>query len=209
MIVATELARPFPLKLVVDRLLREHGGRAFDVQGGDWTLLAGVTLLAISIALLDAVASSFVGERLRRTGDLVVHDLRAAIYSHLQRLTLAFRERRQTTDLAARVAGDVDAVGAVFRESLRPLATSVLLLAGMLVVSIALDPLLGIVAFASTPLLAWLTSRGQRDRTASTGTQLDVTGAMTSAVVLAVGVFRVAAPTLSLPPEYRGRGPED
>jgi len=139
-IVATELARPFPLKLVVDRLLREHGGRAFDVQRGDWTLLAGVALLAISIALLDAVASTFVAQRLRRTGDLVVHDLRAAIYSHLQRLTLAFRERRQTTDLAARVAGDVDAVGAVFRESLRPLATSVLLLAGMLVVSIALGP---------------------------------------------------------------------
>jgi ABC-type multidrug transport system fused ATPase/permease subunit len=196
-IVATELARPFPLKLVVDRLLREHGGRAFDVQRGDWTLLAGVALLAISIALLDAVASTFVAERLRRTGDLVVHDLRAAIYSHLQRLTLAFRERRQTTDLAARVAGDVDAVGAVFRESLRPLATSVLLLAGMLVVSISLDPLLGIVAFASTPLLAWLTTRDQRDGTASTGTQLDVTGAMTSAVVLVVGVFRVAAGALT------------
>ena len=57
------------------------------------------------------------------------------------------------------MTGDVNAVGAVFREALRPLATSVLLLAGMLVVSIWLDPILGIVAFAITPLLAWLTSR--------------------------------------------------
>ena len=61
-----------------------------------------MAVLAISIALLDGLASSFAAERLRRTGDLVVRDLRAAIYSHLQRLTLAFRERRQTTDLAAR-----------------------------------------------------------------------------------------------------------
>ena len=196
-VVAAELARPFPLKLVVDRLLRAHGGEKFAVQRGDWALLAAVAVLAISIALLDGLASSFAAKRLRRTGDLVVRDLRAAIYSHLQRLTLAFRERRQTTDLAARVTGDVNAVGAVFREALRPLATSVLLLAGMLVVSIWLDPILGIVAFAVTPLLAWLTSRAHRERSTSTGTELDLTGAMTTAVVLVLGVFRVAAGALT------------
>ena len=196
-VVVAELARPFPLKLVVDRLLREHGGGAFTVQRDDSVLLLGVAVLAIAIALLDAVASSFAAERLRRTGDLVVHDLRAAIYSHLQRLTLAFRERRQTTDLAARVTGDVNAVGAVFREATQPLATAVLLLAGMLVVSIWLDPLLGIVAFAAAPLLAWLTSRARREPPASTGTQLDVTGAVITAIVLVLGVFRVAAGALT------------
>ena len=194
-IVVAELARPFPLKLVVDRLLREHGGGAFVVERGDWTLLLGVAVLAIAVALLDAAASSFVSERLRRTGDLVVHDLRAAIYAHLQRLTLAFRERRQTTDLAARVAGDVNAVGAVFREALHPLVTSLLLLVGMFVVSLYLDPVLGVAAFAAAPLLAWMTSRGHRERT--TGTQLDLTGAMTTALVLVLGVFRVAAGALT------------
>ncbi|TML86487.1 MAG: ATP-binding cassette domain-containing protein [Actinobacteria bacterium] len=196
-VVAAELARPFPLKLVVDRLLLEHGGRKFAVPRGDWPMLAAVAALAISIALLGALASSFAAERLRRTGDLVVRDLRAAIYAHLQRLTLAFRERRQTTDVAARVTGDVSAVGAVFRDALRPLATSVLLLAGMLVVSIYLDPILGIVAFAVTPLLAWLTSRAHHERSTSTGSQLDLTGAMTTAVVLVLGVFRVAAGALT------------
>ena len=93
-VVAAQLARPFPLKLVVDRLLRAHGGREFTVERADWSLLAAVAVLAIGIALLDGLASSYAAERLRRTGDLVVRDLRAAIYSHLQRLTLAFVQPR-------------------------------------------------------------------------------------------------------------------
>ena len=199
-VVVAELARPFPLKLVVDHLLREHGGREFKVENGDWTLLLAVAVLAIAISLIDVAASSFAVERLHRTGDRVAHNLRAAIYAHLQRLTLAFRERRQTTDVAARVTGDVNAVGDVFREAFQPLAASVLLIGGMFAVSLIIDPILGVVAFAATPLLAWLMSRGrrdQRDQTESPGKHIDVTGAMATAVVLVLGVFRVASGALT------------
>jgi ABC-type multidrug transport system fused ATPase/permease subunit len=190
--VAAELARPFPLKLVVDHLLRDHGGRTFTVENDDLTLLLVVAVLAVSISLVDVAASTFAVERLRRTGDRVVHDLRGAIYAHLQRLTLAFRERRQTTDVAARVTGDVNAVGDVFRESVQPLASAVLLIGGMFAVSVVIDPVLGVVAFAATPLLAWLTSRGSKGEAAS-GKHNDVTGAMATAVVLVVGFYRVAS----------------
>jgi ABC-type multidrug transport system fused ATPase/permease subunit len=194
-VVAAQLARPFPLKLVVDQLLLDHGGQEFTVENRDLTLLLAVAVLAVAIALIDMVASSFAVERLRRTGDRVVHDLRAAIYAHLQRLTLAFRERRQTTDVAARVTGDVNAVGDVFREALRPLATSVLLIVGMFAVSLLIDPVLGVVVFTATPLLAWLTSRGRKDETA--GKHIDVTGAIATAVVLVAGVYRVASGAMS------------
>ena len=83
-----------------------------------------------------------------------MHELRLATHVHLQRLSLRFHSRRHTGDLVTRVTGDVNAVGSLFSESLATVASAVLLLAGMIVVSVLIDPVLALVAFAITPLLA-------------------------------------------------------
>ena len=94
----------------------------FTVERADWSLLAAVAVLAIGIALLDGLASSYTADRLRRTGDLVVRDLRAAIYSHLQRLTLAFRgdARRPTWPHASRVTSTPSATRSERRSARSP-----------------------------------------------------------------------------------------
>ncbi len=159
---AADLARPFPLKLVIDRLFETHTTRPFRLTRSDVTLLVAVGILVLAIAVVDAVASYQIDVRLQKAGERIVHDLRMSVYSHLQRLSIGYHERRPTGDLVTRVTGDVNAVGDLFSESLGTVATSALLLIGMLVVSFFIDPVLAVATFAVTPVLAVVTVRFRR-----------------------------------------------
>ncbi len=149
---AATLAQPWPLALVIDQLIGVHDG-AFELSGADVTFLALVSGLVLAIALLMAASEYFTDLWLTRAGERIVHDLRVALYVHLQRLSLAFHNRQQKGDLVTRVTGDVNAVGTLFSESLGEMVAAVLLLVGMAVVTFVLDPLLALATFAVVPLL--------------------------------------------------------
>jgi ABC-type multidrug transport system fused ATPase/permease subunit len=158
LVTAAQLAGPVPLALVVDRLFeKSRGPGGFELTTADLWLLAGVAGLVIGISLVTAFASYLSDISLARAGERIVHELRVATHIHLQRLSLRFHSRRHTGDLVTRLTGDVNAVGALFSESLGTVASAVLLLAGMIVVSALIDPVLALVAFAVTPLLAFTT----------------------------------------------------
>jgi ABC-type multidrug transport system fused ATPase/permease subunit len=162
-LAAAELARPFPLSLVIDRLLAEKGApRPFRLEGGDVLLLAGVAGLVLVIAASEALASYLMDMRFHRAGENVAHALRVAVYAHLQRLSLSFHEKRQHGDLVTRATGDVNSVGQLFSENIGALVSSCLLLIGMLVVSYLIDPVLALATFSIAPVLAVLTFRFRR-----------------------------------------------
>jgi ATP-binding cassette subfamily B protein len=182
-VTLADLATPFPLKLVLDQLLANHNG-PFALDNGDYRTLAAIGLLVVGIALIDAVASYLADLSLGRAAERITHDLRVRVYSHLQRLSLAYHDRHQKGDLVTRVTGDVNAAGAIFSESIPTIAQASLLLAGMVVVSFILDPILAIVTFAMTPLMGafayfyrrrikkvWARARTQEGEMASLATE--------------------------------------
>ena len=152
-LTAAELAKPWPLALVVDRLL---DGRAapFELGAADWRLLAAVAALVLGIALVEAVARYACDLWLQSAGERITHELRIAVYDHLQRLSLGFHQRRRKGDLIARVTGDVDAMGALFSQSLGEVVQAGLLAVAMVAVTFALDPVLGLVSLATLPVVA-------------------------------------------------------
>jgi ATP-binding cassette, subfamily B, bacterial len=158
---AAELAQPFPLKFVIDRLFDESRS-GFSLTESDYTALALVAGLVLGIALADALAGYWMDVSLQRAGERIVHDLRIATYAHLQRLSLAFHERRHTGDLSIRVTGDVQAIGALFSDTLGTLVSSALLLVGMVVVTLVLDPVVALAAFCVTPVLGFVSFRYRR-----------------------------------------------
>lgn len=160
-LVASELAQPWPLKVVIDHLLLQRGSR-FSLDSGDFALLALAGTLVVAVAAAGAAASYWSELLLNRAGERIVHELRVATYAHLQRLSLSFHQGQQKGDLVTRVTGDVNAVGVLFSESLGSIAAAALLLAGMATVSLVLDPVLALAVFAVTPLLGWVTFRYRR-----------------------------------------------
>jgi ABC-type multidrug transport system fused ATPase/permease subunit len=190
-VAAAELARPFPMALVIDHLFAGWTpDQGFELGEDDAVLLAGVAALVLAIALVDGAASYLMDVHLNRAGERIVHDLRVAVYAHLQRLSLLYHQGRHTGDLVTRVTGDVNAVGALFSSSAGNLVTAVITLVGMVVVGLILDPVLTLVAFASSPLLAVLAFRFRRRMKAIARQQRSMEGEIASMASEALSSIR-------------------
>jgi ABC-type multidrug transport system fused ATPase/permease subunit len=154
-LTAADLAKPWPLALVVDRLLA-HRPAPFTLDAGDVRLLAVVAAVVLAIALVEAVAQYATDLWLQAAGERISHDLRVRVYEHLQRLSLGFHQGQQKGDLVNRVTSDVNAMGELFSQSLGEMVQAALLSVGMTVVLLFIDPVLALVSLATAPLMATL-----------------------------------------------------
>jgi ATP-binding cassette, subfamily B, bacterial len=147
-----ELAKPWPLKLILDYLVLGHTG-SFALGTREVLILVGIGGLVLAIALVSAFAENASDLWLQRAGERIGHDMRVGVYDRLQRLSLRFHEQRQKGDLVTRVTGDANAVGDMFATSVGSVVQAAVLLLGMLVVSLILDPLLAVAWLAVVPFL--------------------------------------------------------
>jgi ATP-binding cassette, subfamily B, bacterial len=149
-----ELAKPWPLKVIVDDVL---GGRplAWPWVGGlgprglllvACLALVGVYALLGALGVTSNYATISVGQRM-------VNDFRSELYAHLQRLSLSFHSRRQVGDLLYRLTADTLAIQTLTMNGFFPVVASVVMLAGMLLVMLRLDWQLTLVALAVVPAL--------------------------------------------------------
>src|SRR5439155_1608998 len=106
-----ELAKPWPLKVIVDDVL---GGRPLGWPGlgtlGGPALLALACLALVAIYGLLGVLSVTSNYATIKVGQQMVNDFRSELYAHLQRLSLAFHSRRQVGDLLYRLTADTFAI---------------------------------------------------------------------------------------------------
>jgi ABC-type multidrug transport system fused ATPase/permease subunit len=158
-VVVSYLARPLPLALAVDQILDR--GAPVELTPADTRMLIALAGLVLAIVLLNTLGSHFADDRLENAAERIVHRLRVATYSQLQRLSLSFHERRRTGNLVTHVTGDVNAVGSLFADSLGGAASAAMVLLGMFAVSLVIDPLVAVTAFAAAPALALVSLRYQ------------------------------------------------
>jgi ATP-binding cassette subfamily B protein/subfamily B ATP-binding cassette protein MsbA len=102
--------------------------------------VAVYTLLGV-LSVTSNYATINVGQRL-------VNDFRSELYAHLTRLSLAFHSRRQVGDLLYRLTADTFAIQTLTMNGFFPILTSVVLLTGMVVVMMRMDPWLTLVSLA-------------------------------------------------------------
>src|SRR5213083_1503206 len=149
-----ELAKPWPLKIVVDDVL---GNRSLGWAGvgtlGRPALLAVACLALVAIYGLLGVLSVTSNYATIKVGQQMVNDFRSELYAHLQRLSLAFHSQRQVGDLLYRLTADTFAIQTLTMNGFFPIVSSLVMLVGMLVVMLRLDWGLTLVALAVVPAL--------------------------------------------------------
>jgi ATP-binding cassette subfamily B protein len=172
--VVTALLMPWPLKIVMDNVIftgGPHGGRHLRTHLDSQTivLLIAVSVAALLIALFDA-AFTYVDDRQTSVvAQRAINDLRLRVFAHLQRLSLAFHQHRQTKvgDLLSRLGGDIQALQDLASDGISNLVTNGLTLVSMVVVMTWLDWRLALVALAATiPLIVLARSITLRMRSA-------------------------------------------
>jgi ATP-binding cassette subfamily B protein len=92
-------------------------------------------------------------------GEWVARDLRAELYEHIQRLSLAFFSRKKTGSLITRVSADTDRLWDFLAFGVVDVSLSLVMLAGLGVVLLSLDWRLGLVMTLPVPPLCWLIYR--------------------------------------------------
>ena len=95
------MLQPFLLRGVLDEGLLKHEQTTLTV------LVAGM----IAIAIATAVFSVWQTYLSNQVGQRVMHDLRAAVYAHLQRMSLAFFTRTRTGEIQSRISNDIGGLG--------------------------------------------------------------------------------------------------
>ena len=103
---------------------------------------------------------------LQMTGQQVVQDMRVEIFSHLQRLHVAYFDRHPVGRLMTRVTTDVDAVNELFTSGVVTVFGDLFTLFGIMGVMLALDWRLALVTFSVLPLFFLVTDwfrRGARE----------------------------------------------
>jgi len=155
---AADLLEPWPLKIVLDYVV---GSKAPPRWLASWTsdhqarlqLLNVAAIAVVAVALVGAV-SSYIEKYFSTTiGKRVGYDLRHALYHHVQRLSLAFYDTRQTGDLLVRLTADINAVEDFITGAVLGIVLDVVTLAGMLAVMFVLDWRFSLIALSIAPVL--------------------------------------------------------
>src|SRR5687768_15936388 len=123
-------------------------------------LVAGMVVIAIvtgALGVVQTLLSNQVGQR-------VMHDLRTAVYKHLQRLSLAFFTRTRTGEVQSRLANDIGGVQEVVTSTATSIVANVTTVLASVVAMFILDWKLTLFALALLPLFVWMTRRVGRAR---------------------------------------------
>jgi ABC-type multidrug transport system fused ATPase/permease subunit len=145
------LAQPWPLRVVVDDVLgpAANGERRIDLLVA---ACAGLVVVVAAAAFLDYWATRLLSS----SGLHIANDVREAVFSHLNRLSLRFHGEHRVGDLTTRLTGDADRAQDLAVQSLAVLLPNTLLLVGMTAVMFWLDPVFALVSLAATPVLAYV-----------------------------------------------------
>ncbi|MGV8073163.1 MAG: ABC transporter ATP-binding protein [Syntrophobacteraceae bacterium] len=149
-----ELLKPWPLKFIIDHVLSSNPRPSWVAaisSPASLLLLSCIAMVLIylvlgGLTLLNNYTTIKIGQKM-------VNDLRRDLYSHLQRLSLAFHSRRQVGDLLYRVTADTYSIQSLTMNGLFPIVTALALLIGMFVIMIKIDWVLTLLALSVCPAL--------------------------------------------------------
>jgi ATP-binding cassette, subfamily B, bacterial len=149
-----EAAKPWPLKIVIDNVLRAQPLRLrwLPVLTRHQLLLCSCIVLVLIYLLVGAISvvNNYVTISI---GQRMVNDLRAQLFDHLQRLSLSFHRRREIGDLMVRIAYDTMSVQTIAMNGLCQILSAAAMLAAMFYVMVRMDVGLTLAAVAIIPLL--------------------------------------------------------
>src|SRR2546425_13053464 len=143
----------FLLKRVLESIGRnDTTSLAFNAGG-----MIAVAVVTGVLGVIQTLLSNQVGQR-------VMHDLRAAVFRHLQRLSLAFFTRTRTGEVKSRISNDIGGVQGVVTSTATSIASNVTTVVATMAAMVALSWELALFAFALIPVFVFLTRRVGKER---------------------------------------------
>jgi ATP-binding cassette subfamily B protein len=139
---ASSVVRPLLMGDVVDQAAKADGSALLR----DGVLLGGLVVVTQLLTFAQMYAMQIAGAR-------SMADLRAHVFVFLQRLQMRFFDKTPVGRLVTRCTNDVDAVAELFASGVLNAVGDLISLVGIVVLMLALDWRLSLIAFATMPVV--------------------------------------------------------
>ena len=143
----------FLLRRVLEAIVRNNTTELSLAAGG----MIVIAIVTGALGVFQTLFSNQVGQR-------VMHDLRAAVFRHLQRLSLAFFTKTRTGEVQSRISNDIGGVQNVVTNTATSIASNVTTVGATMVGMLLLSWKLSLFAFALIPVFVLLTRRVGNER---------------------------------------------
>ena len=185
-----DLLSPWPMAIVLDHVIPPAVDKGA-LTGDPLWILFGVCSVLVGMAVLGGLISFLEAFFVSRASRQIVLDLRAALFNHVQRLSLQFHSNKRTGDLIQRVTSDVRSLKDLFTDTSVTLIHNALYFVGMTVLILFLDWQLGLVSMAAAPFLIFLGVLNTRTIRRFSRQERGSEGALSSIVSESLGAVRL------------------
>lgn len=150
---------PWPLKIVIDRVIVPVSGQSSESNFLDsfqpMEIVAACSVVLVLIMVGRAACTYWQKVGFALVGNRVMTNVRAALYRHIQCLSLSFHNKARSGDLIVRVIGDIGLLKDVSVTALMPLIGSLMILVFMSGLMLWMNWQLALLVLALGPLY-WL-----------------------------------------------------
>ncbi|MFC9117637.1 ABC transporter ATP-binding protein [Streptomyces sp. NPDC057092] len=143
------LVNPFLIREIIDVALPQGRTGLLSV------LAAGMVVVAVANSSFN-VWQTYLSARV---GQLVMHDLRTAVYAHLQRMSLAFFTRTRTGEVQSRIANDIGGMQVTVTTTATALVSDVTTVLATVTAMALLDWRLTLASLVVLPGFVWVSRR--------------------------------------------------
>jgi ATP-binding cassette, subfamily B, bacterial len=143
------MLNPFLIKDTLNEGLLGHNNK----------LLTELVLAMIAVSIFTNATSVWQTYLSNVVGQRVMHDLRASVYRHLQRMSLAFFTRTRTGEIQSRIANDIGGLESVVTTTATTIASNVTTVIAALVAMCILNWRLALFSLIFIPPSVWGTRR--------------------------------------------------
>src|SRR5262245_14243609 len=164
------LINPLLLKALIDVAIPEQ----------NWLLLnvfVGLMIVLPIISGLIGVGQSYLNNVI---GQSVMHDLRTALYVHLQRMPLRFFTETRTGEIQSRLANDVGGIQSVVTDTAASVTSNIAIAVSTIIVMFLIDWRLTLLSLGLLPFFMYLTFRVGKVNRAVRGETQESLAAMTA-----------------------------
>ena len=144
------LAKPFLLETLIDGY----------IVPGDFNMgaITGLGLLYLFLAVICGGGASYAQSQVTRLmGQKMVHRMRTELFAHIQRMNMTFFDRHSSGSLLTRILSDIESVSEFFTGVVIALFQQSVLLIGIVVSMLMLDPRLTLYSSVLIPIIFGVT----------------------------------------------------
>lgn len=151
---ALNVVNPFLLRGIIDNAFPNRNMTLLSLLAGG---MIAIAVISGVIGVAQTWISNLVGQR-------VMHDLRAAVYDHLQRMSLSFFTRTRSGEVQSRIAYDIGGIDDVVTSTATSTVAALTTVVATIVAMFALSWPLAVFSLCLLPFFVWLTRRVGRER---------------------------------------------